>query len=75
MEAALEELRAVTAGQRIDLGELVILGAQRKLEQLRSGGERRDALVEDLAQWVLRGENGVDPEAAEEVRRLGWVRG
>lgn len=69
--AALARVRAATPGQRVDLGELVVLGAERKLQELRAGGDRRDALIEDLAQRVLRGDPGVDPEAADEVRRSG----
>ena len=74
MGAALAQVRAAMPGQRVDLGELVVLGAERKLEELRAGGARRDALIEDLAQLVLRGDLGVDPEAAAEVRRSGWAR-
>jgi hypothetical protein len=75
VEAALEELREAAPGDRIDLGELVVLGAARKLEERRAGAQRRDALLDDLAERVRRGDLGVDPDAAEEVRRSGWARG
>ena len=74
MGAALAQVRAAAPGRRVDLGELVVLGAERKVEELRAGGDRRDALIEDLAQMILCGDLGVDPEAAAEVRRSGWVR-
>ena len=74
VEAALDELRRVTPGERVDLGELVILGARSKLDRLRAADERRDELLDDLAARVLAGDVGVDPAAADEVRRLGWAR-
>lgn len=73
MQAALDELRALSDG-RIDLGELVVLGAERRAEQLRAGdhglAERRTGLLER----IRAGDDGVDLEAAERVRREGWAR-
>lgn len=75
VEAALAELRELIPGQRLDLGELVVLGARRKAEEFRAGEARRQDLLNDLAERVLRGDLGIDPAAAAEVRERGWARG
>jgi hypothetical protein len=52
----------------------VILGAKEKVARLRA---ERDGTAERrrrLADAVRRRESGVDPAAAEEVRRRGWAR-
>ncbi|MDA0138037.1 hypothetical protein [Solirubrobacter deserti] len=75
MRAALDELRDELGDHRPDLGELVILGANAKLAQLRA---ERENLVErrrELADRIRRGTlPPLDPEAADEVRRSGWAR-
>ncbi len=72
MRAALDELRGELGDSRVDLGELVILGAQAKLATVRaeSGAERRRA----LAQRIRRHDLPADIAAADEVRRSGWAR-
>jgi hypothetical protein len=58
----------------VELGELVILGANEKLAQLRA---ERAGLAErrrELADRIRRGDVPVDRAAAEEVRRAGWAR-
>jgi hypothetical protein len=75
VEAALEELRRFTGGGKIEMSELIILGARAKVAQIRS---RADELVErrrSLADLVRNGRLPVDPAAAAEVRRKGWVHG
>jgi hypothetical protein len=74
VQAALDELRGEARGARIDFGELVILGAERKLEQLRQGRDDVAARRRRLAGRVRRREALADPAAAEEVRRSGWAR-
>lgn len=74
MRAALDELRGELGSKRVELGELVILGANAKLAQLRAEranvAERRKA----LADRIRRGDLDLDIEAADEVRRAGWTR-
>lgn len=74
VRAALDELRGELGERRPDLGELVILGANAKLAQLRA--ERTDVATRRraLADRIRRGDLPVDVEAADEVRRSGWAR-
>lgn len=74
VHAALEELRAEVGSDRIDLPELVVLGAREKLARLRA----QDAVVAAgrgrLAVRIRERRVPVDPAAAEEVRSTGWAR-
>jgi hypothetical protein len=74
VRAALDALRAELGDARIELGELVILGANQKVAQLRA--ERDDAamLRRQLAERIRRRDLPVDRAAADEVRRAGWAR-
>lgn len=75
VEAALDELRGESGGEKIKLGELVILGAGVKLAELRAQRDDRAARLQRLADRVrARNMPGIDREAAEEVRTKGWVR-
>jgi hypothetical protein len=56
---------------RIEFGELVILGAQQKVAQLRA--ERDDKRRQPAAR-IRRRDVPVDRAAADEVRRAGWAR-
>jgi hypothetical protein len=74
VRAALDELRSELGEDRVELGELVILGAQEKVSQLRArrdevGGRRRQ-----LAERIRRRDVPVDRAAADDVRRAGWAR-
>jgi uncharacterized membrane protein len=71
---ALDELRGELGHQRVELGELVILGANAKLAQLRA--ERGDVAErrKDLADLIRRRSLPLDVEAADEARRSGWAR-
>jgi len=80
VEAALDELRRALGGARIEMGELVVLGARAKVAELqaqvdelraRANAERRRL----LADQVRGGRLPVDRRAATEVRRKGWVHG
>jgi hypothetical protein len=73
VQAALDDLRRETGEQRVPLAELVILGAQEKTRRLQNGRARDDELIADLAARIRRREPLVDPAAAEEVHRTGWV--
>lgn len=74
VRAVLDELRHELAGERVDLGELVIIGARQKLAELRTERGRHAALRRQLAQRVRERRIEVDPAAAEEVRQGGWAR-
>jgi hypothetical protein len=70
---ALDELRA--RGERIRFGDLVIRGARERLRELRAERDeeaRRMELRRDLVRRLHTGE-GLDPEAAYEVREHGWT--
>lgn len=75
VQAALDELRQELGTERIQLGELVILGANAKVAELRAERDDRVARRRRLADRIRsRQLPAVDREAAEEVRRTGWAR-
>ena len=76
VQEALDELRREQADHRVELAELVILGAREKVARLRAESDRSSGLRNELAHMVRTGEIGelMDHEAAEEVRRRGWTR-
>jgi hypothetical protein len=74
VRAALDELRGELGGERIEFSELLILGAQEKLARLRAEREGVAEKRARLADRIRRRDLPVDPVAADEVRRAGWVR-
>lgn len=74
MQEALDELRRELGADRVQLAELVILGAQEKLARVRAEEGRAIELRRRLAGRVRSGELPVSPRAADEVRRSGWAR-
>jgi hypothetical protein len=74
VKTALARLHAEFGGGRIDLGELVVLGADAKLTALRAEREDRAAGLRRLADRIRSRDLRMDLEAAEEVRATGWVR-
>jgi hypothetical protein len=72
---ALDELRAALGAERLEISELVILGARTKLESLRSERTRQDQLLMRLVDRVRGRQVPADPALADEVRRTGWARG
>lgn len=74
VRAALARLQGELRDDRIDLGELVVLGADAKLTALRGDGAARAAGLKRLADRIRARDIPVDLEAAEEVRATGWVR-
>ncbi len=75
MQAALDELRRELGTDRVELGELVVLGAEAKVASLRAARDHNAALLRDLADRIReRRDLGVDRAAADEVRAKGWVR-
>ena len=74
VQAALEELQSELGDDRIELGELVVLGAGAKLAALRAEREGGAGLRQRLADRVRARNLPVSIEAAEEVRASGWAR-
>lgn len=74
VQAALDELRDELGTDRIELSELVILGAHAKLQDVRSTRDRQAEHRRRLAERVRRRNVGADPTAAQRVRDAGWVR-
>lgn len=75
VKEALDALREEMDGDRVDLGELVVLGAREKSRRLRLDSKQAVSLRHELAEKIRRREDlGVDVEAADEVRRTGWAR-
>jgi hypothetical protein len=74
VQAALDELREALGDDRVELSELVILGAQAKLAHVRDERDATVALRRRLADRIRRRDVPADRAAADEVRRTGWVR-
>jgi hypothetical protein len=74
VEAALDELRQALGDDRLDMGELVILGAQEKLSRVRAEQQDTAVLRRRLADRIRRRDIPADRTAADEVRRAGWAR-
>ncbi len=74
VQAALDELRAELGDDRVELGELVILGASEKVARLRAERDDRAARRRNLADRMRRRDVLAEREAADEVRRAGWAR-
>ncbi len=76
LREALDELRAkLGEGERIDFGELVVLGAQVKARRLRTDDAAARAARERLAEMIRTRSfpYEMDVEAAEEVKHLGLI--
>jgi hypothetical protein len=74
VKAALDELRRLQGGEKVELADLVIRGAEDKIRELRAESEPARQAREDIAEWIRLG-NGPEVElaAAEEVKHLGLV--
>jgi 2-keto-4-pentenoate hydratase len=70
---ALDALRS--RGERIRLGDLVVRGALDRLQELESENEEEARKAELRRQLVerLRTGEGIDVDAAYEVREHGWI--
>lgn len=76
MREALDALRSkLPAGERIDFGELVTLGAQVKARRLAAHEEETKAALKRLAEMVRTRSipYELDVDAADEVKRLGLI--
>jgi hypothetical protein len=74
VQAALDELRDAIGDDRLEMGELVILGAQQKLARVRAERDDTAALRRRLADRIRGRKIPADRAAADEVRRRGWLR-
>jgi hypothetical protein len=74
IQAALDELRRELGSDRLELGELVVLGAGVKLAALRAHDESNAARRRRLADRIRARQPLADRDAAELVRRSGWAR-
>jgi hypothetical protein len=74
VQAALDELREALGDERVEMGELVILGAREKLARLRAEHDDTAERRRRLAERVRRRDIPADRAAADEVRRSGWAR-
>jgi hypothetical protein len=74
VKAALDELRKLQGGEKVELADLVIRGAEDKIRELRAQSEPARRAREDIAEWIRCG-NGpqIDLAAVEEVKHLGLV--
>jgi hypothetical protein len=68
----LDELRRIQGGEKVDLADLIVRGADDKIRELRASPEVARRAREEIAAWIRSG-NGpkVDLKAAEEVKHLG----
>jgi hypothetical protein len=76
LREALDELRAkLGEGERIDFGELVVLGAQVKVRRLQTDDAAARAARKRLAEMIRTRSfpYEMDVEAAEEVKHLGLI--
>lgn len=74
VHAALEALRHEAGNDRLDMGELVILGANEKLARMHAERASVVASRRQLADRIRNRDPQADIGAAEEVRRSGWAR-
>ncbi len=72
VKEALDALRAELNGERPDLAELVVVGADTKRAQLQAIDQRRRALREDLVERIRSGDLDLDPALADEAKRA-WL--
>lgn len=73
MREALDALRR--RGERVRMGDLVIRGARERLRELEAEREdetRKAKLRRQLVEQLRTGE-GIDVDAAYEVREHGWI--
>lgn len=71
----MDELRREMGTDRVELGELVVLGAGAKLAAIRAQRDGDAALRRRLADRVRSRGVPADVAAADRVRRSGWARG
>lgn len=73
VKEALDALRAELNGERVDLGELVVMGAEAKLARVCAARLGDQAKLDRLAQRIRDKDLHLDPALADEAKR-SWVR-
>jgi hypothetical protein len=73
VRAALDALRAELGDERVDLGELVVIGAHVKTETVRRSRTDMVAARAWLAERVRAADLPVDPAAADAAKRHGLI--
>lgn len=74
VKTVLDELRQLQGGEKVELPDLVIRGAEEKIRELRAEGETVREARQNIADWILNGTGpAVDVAAADEVKHLGLV--
>ncbi len=59
-------------GGRVDLSELVVIGAETKLARMRSEANDRTELLRTLVEDLRAGRIDLDPQLADEAKR-SWL--
>jgi hypothetical protein len=74
VKAALDELRRLQGGEKVDFADLVVRGAKDKVRELEAEDEETRQAIQDMVEWIRIG-NGpkVDLEAAKAVKYHGLV--
>lgn len=72
VKEALDPLRAELNGERLDLAELVVIGAETKLVRLRTEADHRSQLLRALVDDLRSGKIHLDPQLADEAKR-SWM--
>lgn len=74
VKEALDELRRLQGGEKVELPDLVIRGAKEKVRELEAASESARRARRELAEWIRSGpEVDVDMAAVEEVKHLRLV--
>jgi hypothetical protein len=73
VKSVLDELRGLQGGEKVDLPDLVIRGAEDKIRELRApGGEAARRAGREIAEWIRSSDRPrPDLKAAEEVKYVG----
>lgn len=72
VKQALDELRQLQGGEKVELPDLVIRGAKAKIRELEAEGEPARQAGREIAEWIRSGSGPqIDLEAADEVKHLG----
>lgn len=73
LHEVLEDLRSALGRNRIDFGELAMLGARAKLRELREESPEVKAARARLVREIREGTIEPDIAAADEVKHLGLI--
>ena len=74
VKAVLDPLREEVGQDRLDWGELVVLGAEEKMRQIQKSREHGESLRQSEARRIREQLGDADIAAADEVKRAGWAK-